>query len=82
MNKNNLVDGLKVLLFGPIFALIASAWIRIIGVDLYAHGKNMDDSIEFFVVVGIFGCGLIACILSIFSINCVVGIIRSIKKEN
>lgn len=82
MNKNNLPGGLKVLLFGPIFALIASAWLRIVGIDPHAVGANMDDSTKILVVAGVFGSGLIACISSIFLINCIAKIIRSVNKKN
>lgn len=44
MNKNNLANGIKVLLFAPMFAFITSAWLRVVGIDPRAAGANMDDS--------------------------------------
>jgi hypothetical protein len=64
-----LVNGIKVILFGPVFAVLGSLWIKVIQVNPHTLFRDLSVIEKMTLVGGIFICGLISGLLSVLIVN-------------
>lgn len=76
MNKENLLNGSKVFLFGIIFAVLSGFLIKLMEIDPAMRGINM-TSVQKFVLIGglVFGA-VISVVLAVSLVNLIARIMK------
>lgn len=80
MSKDDAINGLKVLLFGPFYAVINTTWWKIMDLDEVSPDKCLSDLEEVIVIGGLLIGAVIACLLSILAVNFLVAITNLFRK--
>lgn len=80
MSKDDAINGLKILLFGPFYAVINTTWWKIIDLDPHTPGTCLGDLEKVLGIGGLLIGAVIACLLSILAVNFLVAITNLFRK--